>query len=154
MDLTRFVLFVNIYLFCTLPSFEDSAALKITSIKPGRTPGVATPGDKSYMSELCMRKPGKLLNQELTHDPGSNSRKILSFLKRPAAWKAPHMNSDDLDKIKSLVTYYANSSKICTFLSTPCLEEGHEYSVRYNRVFARKAYSNQDLLAFPYIESG
>jgi hypothetical protein len=63
------------------------------------------------------------------------------------------MNSDDLDKIKSLVTYYANSSKICTFLSTPCLEEGHEYYVRNNDVFARKAYSNQDLLAFPYIES-
>lgn len=129
-------------------------ALKVSSIKPGRTPGVATPGDESYKSELCRTKPRKILDQEFISGPPSNNRRLLSRKKRPAAWEAPHMNSDDLEEIKNLVMTYSNSSKICTFLSRPCVEAGYEYHVRKGQDIVKKRFSDEDVSKFPYIESG
>jgi len=134
------------------------------NIEPGKTPGVKTPGDRSYFSERCLESP-KLLLQEgvrleneepvnlkfarspslIRRPQGTKARK-----KRPPAWVSPHLSNSDINKIDDMALFFLNRSNFCPFLSKDCLSPGKEYKRKKDELPIR--LSLQEWQRLPHIK--
>ena len=110
---------------------------------PGKTPGVKTPGDAYYFSELCSNSVSKAflrpLAQENSHGynfaPTSNffSRNLLGKTKkRPPAWRAEHVNRLDIVAIEDAVKFFASKESYCSFFTKNCVQPNTLY-IKHNR---------------------
>jgi hypothetical protein len=102
--------------------------------------------------------PEKLLEQVDSHlvlKKGVNKRRLLDqSKKRPPAWEYPHFTSADYKKLDGLIAEYSNTSKFCSFLSQPCIEDGIVYFMNEKRAVVTKRFSVNEVSSFPFIRAG
>ena len=125
----------------------EGKKLKPLNLKMGSTPGVLTPGDSQYLSEMCMTRPSKKLDFKVELLPsfkkktesGQHNRILLSVKKdgkksRPPAWGSQHINSDDIQYIENLIAELHN---LCPFSVKNCVMPETRYvferrGIKYN----------------------
>ena len=114
--------------------------------RPGKTPGVKTPGDISYFTPTCLTSPegfshsNALLGREVvslrlllaskTRNKKVNRKRGGSS--RPEAWLKPHLNENDLKLIDFLIKHFSDEKRFCPFQIKNCVVSNYTYH-RYDR---------------------
>ena len=100
-----------------------------SELKGGKTPGVRTPGDPSYFSELCIKPVNTRVIRPLLNEASLVRRKLLTQKKRkrPPAWTSPHLNERDIAQVDDAISFFSSNDNYCPFYTKNCVRPGVTY---------------------------